>query len=138
MKYIKIAIILLFLFSCTKKKDLCDEYSQPYYRYKTIIKGENITIRNAFKELVKNEQNITPSNGFITVKIHTDKNGNLCSLETYQIDENYQKTIFNNNDLINKVKNISNGLTNWIKDKKIKTFYLIRLKIEDGKIKEVF
>lgn len=138
MKYLKIATILLLLYSCSKKKSLCDEYSKPYYRYKTIIKGENITIRNAFKKLIYNEQSITPKDGFITIKIHTDKNGNPCSLETYQIDKNYQKTTFNNGELITKVKDISSGLTNWIKETKNKTFYLIRLKIEDGKIKEVF
>ena len=138
MKYLKIATILLLLYACSKKKDLCNQHSEPYYRYKTIIKGENITIRNAFKKLIQNEQNITPKNGFITVKIHTDKNGNLCNLETYQIDKNYQPINFNNDELVTKVKDISSGLTNWIKDTKVKTFYLIRLKIEDGKIKEVF
>lgn len=149
MKIFKIALIfLVFLFSCSKKKEPCEEYSEPYYsgnhmffshkNHNTRLKGENITIRKAFKKLIFEEQNITPNNGYITLKIHIDKHGNFCNQKCYQIDENYQPTIFNNGELIRKIEAISSNLSNWKNDTETKTFYLIRLKIEDGIIKEIF
>ncbi len=139
MKKIKIALFFFLIFiSCSKKKEPCDEYSKPYFRYNSAIKGENISIRKAFDKFIKEEVNITPKNGFITLKIHIDKFGNFCNQENFQIDENYQPTIFNNGELIKKVEAISSNLSGWQNDTETKTFYLIRLKIEDGIIKEVF
>ena len=149
MKILKIALVFSLLFtSCSNKKEPCEEYSEPYFSstlkkfsfkdHNTKIKDENITIRKVFKYLVEKEQTITPKNGFITLKIHIDKFGNFCNQESFQIDENYQPTIFNNGELIKKVEAISSNLSGWQNDTETKTFYLIRLKIEDGIIKEVF
>lgn len=149
MKFLKIAgIITLLFYACSEKKEPCDEYSESYYSGKyvnfsfkyhnTKIKGENISIRKAFEKLIEKEQNIVPNNGFITVKLHLDKFGNFCKQESFQIDENYQPIIFNEGKLIKKIENITGNLTGWTNDTETKTFYLIRLKIKDGSIKEVF
>jgi len=146
---IKIALFFFLIFvSCSKKKEPCNEYSEPYYSsnfkwfsfkdHNTKIKGENITLRKAFKKFIEEEKNITPKKGFITLKIHINKFGNFCNQESFQIDENYQPIVFNNGELIKKVEAISRNLSGWHNDTQTKTFYLIRLKIEDGTIKEVF
>lgn len=149
MKFLKIAVVSTLLFyACSEKKEPCDEYSEPYFSHTLInfslidhntkIKGENISIRKSFKKLIEEEQDIVPVNGFITIKLHIDKFGNFCKQESFQIDENYQPTIFNNGELIKKIESITNSLKGWTNDTETKTFYLIRLKIKDGSIKEVF
>ncbi|KAB1160414.1 hypothetical protein F7018_00630 [Tenacibaculum aiptasiae] len=149
MKTFKIALIfLIFLSSCIKKKEPCEEYSEPYYSSKLInfsyqyhntkIKGENITIRNSFEKLISQEHNIIPENGMIILKIHIDKFGVFCNQENFQIDENYQPVSFNNGELIKKIETVSSNLSGWQNDTETKTFYLIRLKIKDGIIKEIF
>lgn len=59
-------------------------------------------------------------------------------METFQIDENYQDVQFNNGKLVNELREIAAALKNWKRDKNFKTYNLIRLKIKDGKIEEVF
>jgi hypothetical protein len=104
----------------------------------TRIQGANITIRKAFQELVESEVNIQPNNGFITLKIHLDRSGNFCNQENFQIDSDYQSTQFNNGDLIRKLEDISSQLAGWKNDTNSKTYYLIRLKIEQGRIAEIY
>ncbi|MBP1838864.1 hypothetical protein [Formosa algae] len=142
-------IIILVIFSCKNDTPLCDEHSSPYYssiigidfkekRHNTRILGENITIRKAFKELTIKEKNIEPNNGFITLRIHLDKYGNFCNQETFEVDSDYQPTEFNNGTLIKKIRKISKSLSNWTNDTETKTFYLIRIKIKNGQIEEIF
>lgn len=140
------AIILIFLIlSCSEKTLDCEEYSVAYHSHSmygkphnTRITGENITIRKAFAKIKKQETEIQPKNGFITLKIHIDKYGNFCNQENYQIDEEYQQIEFNNGKLIKKLENISSKLSGWTNDTETKTFYLIRIKIKNGKIEEIF
>ncbi|PKB43040.1 hypothetical protein AX016_1222 [Cellulophaga sp. RHA19] len=142
-------ILILLLFSCNEKDSDCDEHSKPYYSFtydiglkekhhNTKIKGENIVIRKAFQEIMNTETEISPKNGHITLRLHLDKNGNFCNQESFEIDNEYQPTKFNNGELIKKLKSISNGLLGWTNDTETKTFYLIRFKIKGGKIEEIF
>ncbi len=102
------------------------------------IKGENPTLRKAFKEIQLTETNIQPSNGSITLKLYINKTGEFCEMETFQIDEDYQPTVFNNGNLIKELKTIALNLTDWERDKDFKTYNLIKLKIKNGKIEEIF
>ncbi len=70
--------------------------------------------------------------------INISKTGKFCDIETFQIDENYKSTEFNNGQLIKELEQIAIGLTDWKKDKDYKTYNLIRLKIKDGRIEEIF
>lgn len=145
MKNISIFVFALVFLSCIEKASDCEDNSAPYWTvsvignpHNTRIQGENITIRKAFQELVDTEINITPNNGFITLKLHLDKSGNFCNQENFQIDTDYQATEFNDGDLITKLENISSKLEGWLNDTESKTYYLIRLKIQDGQIAEIF
>jgi len=106
--------------------------------HNTRIENENVRIRNEFKKLVKSENEINPRRGFITLKIHIDKNGEICNIESYQIDENYFSTVFNDGELLKKINKIAINLDEWKNDTNTKTYYLIRLKINNGSIEEVF
>ncbi|NNM19002.1 MAG: hypothetical protein HKP24_10600, partial [Croceitalea sp.] len=58
--------------------------------------------------------------------------------ETFQIDTHYKSTAFNNGELIQELEQIALGLTNWQRDKAYKTYNLIKFKIKDGRIEEIF
>jgi hypothetical protein len=135
-----VLITMIAFSSFSQEKNECDEYSMPYWAngINSKIKGENPTLRNAFKNIKQSETEIKPSNGFITLRINVSKTGKICNIETFQIDEGYENTQFNNGELIKKLKRIAKGLTNWKKDKEYKTYNLIRLKIKNGKIEEIF
>lgn len=138
-------IYILQLLSCAEKISDCEELSSAYWRStmlgkpnNTKIQGENIAIRKAFQKLKKSETSIKPENGFITLKLHIDKYGNFCNQENFQIDSEYQPTQFNNEELIEKLKEVSSHLAGWTNDTETKTYYLIRFKIQNGKIEEIF
>lgn len=126
--------------SFSQDKTECEERSMPYWAngINSRIEGENITLRNAFRDIQLSETDITPINGFITLRVHISKTGKFCNIETFQIDENYQNTEFNSGKLIEKLENIAIELKDWKRDKDFKTYNLIRLKIKNGKIEEIF
>lgn len=140
MKKIIVLLIIFNLLSFSQEENECEEYSRPYWAsgINSRIKGENPTLRNAFNEIQLSKTNITPNNGFITLRLNISKTGKLCDIETFQIDENYQNTEFNNGSLIKQLEKIATGLTDWERDKDVKTYNLIRLTIKNGKIEEVF
>lgn len=139
MKKIFVLTILLLSIQCFSQEiNDCDDNIVPYWWNGTNsrIEGESPTLRKAFKEIQLTE--IEPKNGFITLRLNISKTGNLCDIENFQIDENYKSTEFNNGQLVKKLEQIATGLTNWKRDKDYKTYNLIRLKIKDGRIEEIF
>ncbi|GAB1856197.1 hypothetical protein MHTCC0001_10320 [Flavobacteriaceae bacterium MHTCC 0001] len=118
----------------------CDERTLPYWAngINSRIEGENPTFRKAFQKIQLSETEIEPKNGFITLRLNISKTGILCDIETFQIDENYKTIKFNNGQLAKKLEKIAIGLTNWKRDKDYKTYNLIRLKIKNGRIEEIF
>tara|TARA_B100000780_G_scaffold81441_1_gene55570 strand:- start:2920 stop:3204 length:285 start_codon:yes stop_codon:yes gene_type:complete len=90
------------------------------------------------KNIQLSETDITPKNGFITLRVNISKTGKFCDIETFQIDENYENVEFNNGNLITELENIAIGIKDWQRDKDYKTYNIIRLKIKNGKIEEVF
>lgn len=141
MKKILVLTILLFsIESFSQESNDCDDGIVPYWWNGTNsrIDGESPTLRKAFKEIQLNETEIEPKSGFITLRLNISKTGNLCNIETFQIDENYISTEFNNGQLVKELEQIAIGLTNWKRDKDYKTYNLIRLKIKDGQIEEIF
>lgn len=138
-KFLIIVTILTFT-SFSQEKDECEEPTEPYWMLgvNSRIEGESPTLRNAFKEIQLSETNITPNKGFITLRLNISKTGKFCNIETFQIDENYENTEFNNGELIKELEKIAVRLTNWKRDKNFKTYNLIRLKIKSGKIEEIF
>lgn len=139
----KILALILLLGSIqafSQEKNECDERTMPYWAngINSRIEGENPTLRKSFKKIQLSETIITPNNGFITLRLNITKTGKLCDIETFQIDENYNSTEFNNGELIKKIEQIAFGLTDWKRDKEYKTYNLIRLKIKDGRIEEIF
>jgi len=144
MKNLFILTIILILTSC--KGNSCDEESEGYWTgnfitqklHKTKIEGENITIRNAFKEIIESEKSIKPEQGFITLRLHLDKNGFFCEQDIFEIDTEYQPISFNKGKLAKKLANVSSSLSGWSNQTKTKTYYLIRLKIKNGEIVEIF
>ncbi len=136
-----LAIILIFtLLSFSQEKNGCEEPTMPYWAngINSRIEGEGPTLRNAFRDLQLTETNIRPNDGFITLRLNISKNGKLCDIETFEIDQNYEDTKFNGGELIKKLQKIAVGLTNWKRDKDFKTYNLIRLKIKNGQIEEIF
>ncbi|TLF44137.1 MULTISPECIES: hypothetical protein [Flavobacteriaceae] len=141
MKKILVLTILLFsIQSFSQENNDCDERALPYWAYEinSRIKGENPALRKAFKEIQSSKTEIEPSSGFITLRLNISKTGELCDIETFQIDENYKSTVFNNGQLIKELEQITIGLTDWERDKNYKTYNLIRLKIKNGRIEEIF
>lgn len=141
MKKILVLTILLFsIQSFSQKSNDCDERTLPYWAYEinSRIEGESPTLRKAFKKIQLSETEIEPSSGFITLRLNISKTGKLCDIETFQIDQNYKSTEFNNGQLIEKLEQIAIGLTDWKRDKYYKTYNLIRLKIKNGRIEEIF
>ena len=138
-KFIFLIATLPFLTFSQENSD-CDEKTMPYWAnyINSRIEGENPTLRKAFEEIQLTETNIAPSNGFITLRLYITKTGEFCEMETFQIDENYEPTVFNNGALIKELETIALSLTNWKRDKDFKTYNLIRLKIKNGKIEEIF
>ena len=132
--------ITLMLLSFSNDKNECDEDTRPYWEYgiNSRIEGEGLTLRRAFKEIQLSETNINPSNGFITLRLNISRTGKLCDIETFQIDEEYDNTEFNNGELLKELEEIAMRLTDWKRDKDYKTYNLIRLKIKNGKIEEIF
>ncbi|GGG33024.1 hypothetical protein GCM10010976_01020 [Bizionia arctica] len=128
------------LLAFSQEKNECDEHSIPYWAngINSRISGENPTLRNVFKEIQLTETNITPNSGFITLRLNISKTGKLCDIEIFQIDENYQKTEFNNGALIQQLERTVTELPDWERDKAYKTYNLIRFKIKNGKIEEIF
>ncbi|WP_424004265.1 hypothetical protein [Maribacter sp. IgM3_T14_3] len=138
-KFIFLIAILPFLTFSQENSD-CDEKTMPYWvnYINSRIEGENPTLRKAFKDIQLAETNIAPSSGFITLRLYITKTGEFCEMETFQIDENYEPTVFNNGELIKDLETIALSLTDWKRDKDYKTYNLIRLKIKNGKIEEIF
>ena len=140
MKKLFAFITILSLLAFSQEKNECGEPSFPYWAngINSRLEGEKPNLRKAFKNIQLSETEITPENGFITLKIHTTNTGKFCGIKTFQIDENYEKTGFNNGELAKELEQIAIGLKNWKRDKEYKTYNLIRLKIKKGKIEEVF
>lgn len=138
-RLLTIAIILTHL-SFSQDKNECEERTMPYWAngINSRIEGEGPTLRKAFNEIQMSETYITPSSGFITLRLNISKTGKFCDIETFQIDENYEDTEFNNGELVKELEEIALGLTDWKRDKDYKTYNLIRLKIKNGKIEEIF
>lgn len=126
--------------SFTQEKNECDERTMPYWAngINSRINGEGPTLRKAFKVIKTSENNIEPANGFITLRINISKTGKFCDIETFQIDENYENTEFNNGKLIKELEKIGVGLSNWKRDEDYKTYNLIKFKIKNGKIEEIY
>ena len=137
-----LALTLLFfsIQSFSQEKNDCDERTLPYWAngINSQIEGGNPSLRKAFEKIQLSETGIQPKNGFVTLRLNISKKGKLCDIETFQIDENYKSTEFNNGQLIKELEQIAIGLTNWKRDKDYKTYNLIRLKIKDGRIEEIF
>ncbi len=141
MKKILVLTILFFsIQSFSQENNDCDERIVPYWWNDTNsrIEGEVPTLKKAFQEIQLYEIEIEPKNGFITLRLNISKTGKLCDIETFQIDDNYKSTEFNNGQLIKELERIAIGLTDWKRDKDYKTYNLIRLKIKDGRIEEIF
>jgi len=131
-------IILFTSFSFAQDKLDCDEYSMPYYRINSRVNGENITLRKVFKKIQNDETNISPNNGFIILRLHISKTGKFCKIEAFEIDKKYNLIEFNDGNLVDKLKKVAVNLSKWKRDKNYKTFNLIRFKIKNGKIEEIF
>ena len=84
------------------------------------------------------ESDITPRNGFITIRRLLSENGQFSKMKSFQIDENYNNIEFNNGELLKKLESITIGLKEWKRDRDYENFSLIRIKIKDGKIEEIF
>lgn len=140
MKKLVAFLTIFTLLSFSQEKSECEERTKPYWvnGINSRIKGEVPTLKKAFKEIQLTERNIEPANGFITLRLNISKTGKLCNLETFQIDENYKTTRFNNGELIGELEKIAIGLKEWERDGEYKTYNLIRLKIKNGKIEEIF
>jgi len=140
MKKLLLLLTILPFLAFSQETNDCDERTMPYWanNINNRIEGENPTLRNAFRDIQLAETNITPSSGFITLRLYITKSGEFCEMETFQIDENYEPTVFNNGSLIKELETIALSLTNWKRDEDFKTYNLIRLKIKNGKIEEIF
>ena len=140
MKKLFALITILPFFAFSQDKNECSEQTIPYWHNGTNsrIEGENPTLRKVFEEIQLSETDIKPKNGFITLRLNIAKTGKLCDIETFQIDENYEKTEFNNGRIAKELEQIAIELKNWKRDKDYKTYNLIRLKIKNGKIEEIF
>ncbi len=140
MKKLFVLMTILPLLAFSQEKNECEERSMPYWAngINSRIDGENPTLRKFFQEIQLSETNITPNSGFITLRLNITKTGKFCDIETFQIDENYENTEFNDGELIKKLEEIAVGLTDWKRDKDYKTYNLIRLTIKNGKIEEIF
>lgn len=141
MNKILVLIILLFsIQSFSQENNECDERALPYWAngINSRIEGEGPALRKAFEQIQLSTTEIEPKNGFITLRLNISKSGKFCDMDTFQIDENYNSTEFNNGQLVKELKQIAIGLTDWKRDKDYKTYNLIRLKIKDGRIEEFF
>ncbi|QVY66890.1 hypothetical protein [Polaribacter sp. Q13] len=140
MKKLFAFITILSLFGFSQENNECNERTIPYWwnGVNSRIEGEKPSLRKAFKNIQNSETEITPKNGFITLRLNITKTGKFCDIETFQIDENYEKTEFNNGKLAKKIEQIAIKIKDWKRDKDYKTYNLIRLKIKDGKIEEIF
>ncbi|WP_298551092.1 hypothetical protein [uncultured Algibacter sp.] len=145
MKKLFAIILTSLIISCSGKVSDCEKHSSAYWTttifgkpHNTRIEGENFTIRKAFAEIKKSENNIEPKNGFITLRLHLDKYGSFCNQENFQINTNYQPIEFNDGKLIKKLEKVSSKLNKWKNDTETKTYYLIRFTIKDGRIEEIF
>lgn len=139
----KLLVLIMFLVSFpsfSQEKNGCNERSMPYWAngINSRIEGENPALRKAFEEIQLSKTEIKPNNGFITLRLNISKTGKLCNIETFQIDEGYKNTEFNNGILIKELEEIAIGLIDWKREKEYKTYNLIRLKIKDGRIEEIF
>lgn len=132
--------MFLFMLSLFSQENECEERTVPYWWNGTNsrVDGEVPTLKKMFKEIHIGETNIKPANGFITLRLYISKTGELCGIRTFQIDENYNTTEFNNGKLVKQLEQIAAKLTNWKRDKDYKTYNLIRFKIKEGKIEEIF
>lgn len=139
-KLFALTIFFASFLSFSQENNECDERTSPYWAYEinSRIDGEVPVLKKAFKEIKLNETNIQPANGFITLRLDISKNGKLCDIITYQIDEDYKTTEFNNGELKNELEKIAVRLKDWKRDKDYKTYNLIRLTIKNGKIEEIF
>ena len=139
-KLFTLITIFFTLLSFSQAKNECDERTRPYWAngINSRVEGEVPTLKKAFKDIQLTATNIEPANGFITLRLNISKTGKLCTLETFQIDENYKKTEFNNGELIKELEKIAIGLKEWKRDKEYKTYNLIRIKIKNRKIEEIF
>tara|TARA_R110000744_G_scaffold331734_1_gene437191 strand:+ start:2536 stop:2916 length:381 start_codon:yes stop_codon:yes gene_type:complete len=126
MKNIFIIIFTLPLFALSQDKETNN------------LAGENIPLRLAFQEIQMSESDITPRNGFITIRRLLSENGQFSKMKSFQIDENYNNIEFNNGELLKKLESITIGLKEWKRDRDYENFSLIRIKIKDGKIEEIF
>ena len=140
MKKLFTLMTIFTLLSFSQEKNECDERTMPYWAYgiNSRVEGEIPALKKAFKGIRLRKTNIEPSNGFITLRLNISKTGKLCNFETFQIDQNYNKTEFNNGKLIKELEEIATGLKKWERDKEYKTYNLIRLKIKNGRIEEIF
>ena len=128
------------MLSFSNKKSECEERTLPYWAYgiNSRVEGEVPTLEKAFRNIQQTETNIEPANGFITLRLDISKTGKFCDIKTFEIDEKYESTEFNNGELRENLEKIAIGLKSWKRDKEYKTYNLIRIKIKNGKIEEIF
>lgn len=140
MKNIIYLIVLFLILSCSNKIEGCEEISIPSWHNgnELGLEGGSKEIRKIFSEIQKSGSDIIPPNGFITLKVHINPNGEICSIESFQIDQDYEPISFNNDVLVNGLEKKVKQIDGWLNKLRIKSFFLIRFKIKDGRISEIF
>lgn len=140
MKNLITLFTIFTLLAPHQEKSECEERPLPYWAYgiNSRVEGEVPTLEKAFRNIQQKEIAIEPANGFITLRLDISKTGEFCDIETFEIDENYKSTEFNDGELRDDLEKIAIGLKNWKRDKEYKTYNLIRIKIKNGKIEEIF
>lgn len=139
MKSLLLMFISLIPLSLLAQDGPCNELSSPYWAngINSKVEGELPRIRQVYSSFLESKKSISPKNGFITLQIHVSSEGEICDIISFEIDQNYDPTTFNegtlSEDLIKEIRHFT-----WIRKKPFKTYNLIRFKIENGKIIEIF
>lgn len=133
-------LFIILIIGCADEKKVCNEMSiPPWHNSNELgIEGGSKKIREIFSEIQRTENKINPQNGFITLKIHINSEGELCNVESFQINQDYKAIVFNDNDLINRLEKKAREILIWQNKLKVQSFYLIRFKMIEGRIDEIF
>lgn len=140
MKYLLLLLFPFLSFAQQESFQLCNPFWQPQYFYSFHIKyplsSENLT-EQANKMLVSHPEEI---DGFITIRFTVNCKGQTSLYKTYQIDNKYQQTTFDQNyveTLLNFVKTLKNWPIARHEDKTFDYYTYFTFKIEHGIITEI-
>ncbi len=129
---------LRLILSGRSKLQICDErVVYEYYQTQLTYQGGTQAVRDLFYERVTKVANISPSNGWITLRFLVNCEDRVGRIRSFGIDQEYNVATIDT-ELKQQLHTIAKSLEDWSRKAPFDSYYMVRFKIVNGKIQEIF